>query len=92
MRVRQAGNFVAIERSRTGCFGSFLRRIRMISDAYEVTEEEKSLEVVVRMININYGRNKELMQGCSKLEEYAFFIHQVRLNLQALTVILMQYI
>ena len=57
-------------------------KLLKLSDAYEVTEEEKSLEVVVRMININYGRNKELMQGCSKLEEYAFFIHQVRLNLQ----------
>ncbi len=59
-----------------------MRRIRKLSDAYEITEEEKNLEVVVRMININYGRNKELMRGCSKLEEYAFFIHQVRLNLQ----------
>ena len=57
-------------------------RLLKLSDAYEITEEEKSLEVVVRMININYGRNKELMQGCSKLEEYAFFIHQVRSNLQ----------
>ena len=30
------------------------------------------------MININYGMNKDLMAGCSTLEEYAIFIDRVR--------------
>lgn len=53
-----------------------------LSDAYETKEEEKSLEVTVRMINVNYGRSKELMKKCNRLEEYSFFIHQIRENLK----------
>ena len=32
------------------------------------------------MININYGRNKELMSACSPLSEYAWLIEQIRKN------------
>ncbi len=50
-------------------------KIIRLSDAYEVKREEKSLEMTVKMININYGNKKELMKHCSKLEEYAIFVH-----------------
>ena len=30
------------------------------------------------MLNINYGRNKELMDKCRRLEEYSNFINRVR--------------
>lgn len=30
------------------------------------------------MLNINYGRNHELMQKCRRLEEYAIFVSTVR--------------
>lgn len=57
-------------------------KILRLSDAYETDLKEKSLEVTVRMLNINYGNNKTLMKKCSRLEEYAIFIHQVRQNLK----------
>lgn len=30
------------------------------------------------MLNINYGHNRELMERCKMLREYAFFVEQVR--------------
>ena len=41
---------------------------------------ESDIQVRVRMININYGRNKELMSACSPLSEYAWLIEQIRKN------------
>ena len=32
------------------------------------------------MYNVNYGRNKELMEACEPLKEYAWFIDQIRKN------------
>jgi len=56
-----------------------------LSDAFEKPEalglEEKaapSLELVVRVININEGRNTELVDKCRKLAEYSVFIAKVR--------------
>ena len=51
-------------------------RILRLSDAFEVPDGCLECEVV--MLNINYGRNRELMEKCKRLEEYAFFIHRVR--------------
>ena len=36
------------------------------------------LECITVMLNINYGHNKELMQKCRKLKEYAIFVSTVR--------------
>lgn len=36
------------------------------------------LECQARMLNINYGRNKELLNKCRRLEEYAIFVAKVR--------------
>lgn len=41
---------------------------------------DPDIEVKVRMLNINYGHNKELLSSCKPLEEYAWFISQVRKN------------
>ena len=43
-------------------------------------DAESDIQVRVRMININYGRNKELMSACSPLSEYAWLIEQIRKN------------
>ena len=51
-----------------------------LSDSYEVKREGNSLEVTVKMINVNYGRSNELMKKCTRLEEYSIFIQQVRVN------------
>ena len=51
-------------------------RILKLSDAFE--KEGGCLECEARLLNINYGRNRELMEKCRRLEEYAIFIAAVR--------------
>ena len=41
-------------------------------------KKKPSVEVVVQMLNINYGCNRELMEKCQKLMEYSKFIALVR--------------
>ena len=36
------------------------------------------MEVVVKVININYGHNEHLMQGCGMLSQYAQFVAVTR--------------
>lgn len=43
-------------------------------------EADPDIEVKVRMLNINYGHNKELLTACKPLGEYAWFVSQVRKN------------
>ena len=50
-----------------------------LSDCFEMDEgEEPCVEVVARMLNINYGKNKKLMEHCKPLLDYAIFIKKVR--------------
>ena len=35
------------------------------------------------MLNINYGHNRELMEKCRRLKEYAIFVDRVRKKLEA---------
>ena len=58
------------------CFRVFLK----MSDAFlpAMTSMEPCLECTVLMLNINLGRNRELMEGCRKLKEYAMFVATVR--------------
>ena len=53
-----------------------------MSDAFETDGEamEPDIEVRVRMININYGHNTELMKACRPLAEYAWLVDQIREN------------
>ena len=57
-------------------------KILLLSDAFQKDDEQKyvpgCLECEVRMLNINYGHNKELMEKCRKLEEYAIFVARLR--------------
>ncbi len=50
--------------------------ILKLSDAF--IKEGGCLECQARLLNINYGRNKELMEKCRRLEEYAIFVARVR--------------
>lgn len=43
-------------------------------------DAESDIQVRVRMININFGKNKELMSVCRPLSEYAWFIEEIRRN------------
>ena len=50
-----------------------------LSDCFEMDEgEEPCVEVVARMFNINYGKNKKLMEHCKPLMDYAVFVKKVR--------------
>ena len=44
------------------------------SDAFENKERKADVELTVRMLNINHGHNKALMEKCRTLEEYAQFV------------------
>lgn len=50
-------------------------QILKLSDAYDF---DGDLEAKVRMLNINYGKNKELLNACKALNDYSFFVDQVR--------------
>ena len=51
-------------------------RILRLSDAF--TQEGGCLECEAKLLNINYGRNRELLEKCRRLEEYAIFVARVR--------------
>ena len=42
------------------------------------------IEVRVRMLNVNHGKNDKLLKACQPLREYAWFINQIRLNKAAI--------
>ena len=54
------------------------RKELRLSDAFQQPTEQPDIEVVAHMLNINYGHNKELMERCQKLKEYAQFIDIIR--------------
>ena len=49
-----------------------------LSRLYSVEEEEICLELKVVVLNINMGHNKELMEACRTLREYAEYVRRVR--------------
>lgn len=49
-----------------------------LSDAYEKHSGTPALELVIQVININYGCNKELMEKSRTLREYMIFVETVR--------------
>ena len=58
------------------------RKELRLSDAFQQPTEQPDIEVVAHMLNINYGHNKELMERCRKLKEYAQFIDIIRYYLR----------
>ena len=55
-----------------------------LSDGFEGQKEGSvpCLECMVKVLNINSGQNRELMEKCRRLWEYAEFIQKIRQNLQ----------
>ena len=49
-----------------------------LSDAFTVKSAKPSLELVVKVININYNKNNELLEACKPLQEYTLFVEAVR--------------
>lgn len=53
--------------------------ILRLSDYFPVNADS-DIEVRVRMLNINHGRNAALLKACQPLQEYSWFIAQIRQN------------
>ena len=51
--------------------------ILRLSEAFR-NDTKGDIEVTVRMLNINHGRNKELMEQCRPLGDYSNFVDTVR--------------
>ena len=49
-----------------------------MSSAYEHPVEDPDLELRVTVLNVNEGHNKELMEHCQTLKEYAQYVARVR--------------
>lgn len=49
-----------------------------LSDAFLEKRDTLYVEVVVRMININYEKGARLLKACRKLQEYSILMHKIR--------------
>lgn len=57
------------------------RIVLKLSDSFR-SELPSDIEVTVTMLNVNYGHNRELMERCSPLKDYSFFVEEIRINQQ----------
>ena len=53
-----------------------------LSDAFEKETDNPELELVCKVYNINFGKNKDLLDRCPVLKEYMIFVGYVRLYLK----------
>ena len=53
-----------------------------LSDAFKFKGRDVQLELDVHVLNINNGKNEELMEACKILKEYAMFVEQVRSHVE----------
>lgn len=58
------------------------RKEMKLSDAFQHPDDTGGFEWTATLININHGRNKELMKACRVLEEYSMCIAEVREELK----------
>ena len=56
--------------------------ILKLSDAFpeDLPASESDVDVRVRMLNVNAGRNDKLLESCKPLKEYAWLIDRIRKN------------
>ena len=54
------------------------REVIKLSDAYITQDNEVSLELIVEVLNINVGHNRELLQACKTLGDYSEYVHRAR--------------
>lgn len=58
-------------------------KILRLSDALP-QGADSDIEVTVHMLNINYGKNRELLDACKPLREYSWFVSEVRENKESM--------
>lgn len=49
-----------------------------MSEAFESNKKDGCIELTVKMLNINFGHNKELLESCKSLYGYSYFVSRVR--------------
>lgn len=53
-----------------------------LSDAFLHGNKQSGMELKARVLNINYGHNRELMERCNTLREYSIFVGKVKENVK----------
>ena len=61
-------------------------KVLRLSDSFSANAEQSDVQVSVTLININRGRNRELLESCKPLEEYSWFVEKVRENKKELII------
>ena len=51
-----------------------------LSDAFFEKRDRLSVEVIVKVINVNYEKGARLLEKCRLLREYSILIHKIRLR------------
>lgn len=54
------------------------KKVLRLSDAFTKSKEKACMELEAVVLNINYGKNKELMENCRPLMEYSIFVQKVK--------------
>ncbi len=62
------------------------RKILKLSDSFVNTHIKGCMELEVLQLNINYGHNKEILEKCKVLGEYAAFIGKVKEYQKTMTI------
>ena len=55
-----------------------LEQILKLSDTFVGECDTISLELIVKVVNVNYEKGSEILKRCRTLREYSLFIHKVR--------------
>ena len=55
--------------------------ILRLSDAFMSEKKIEGYEWSVRILNVNYGKNKDLMEKCKPLQDYAILVQKIRENI-----------
>ena len=73
-------NLIKLPKPKCVCFynGSKEQPEEVILSLSDAFGKEADIEVKVRMLNINYNKNKELMEACKPLNEYAWLVDKIR--------------
>ena len=55
------------------------KQVLKLTDSFQ-SGLASDVEVCVTMLNVNYGRNQDLLNACQPLSEYSFFVDSIRKN------------
>ena len=76
--LRKGGLYYGDRQRTTGQSLKPDRKILRLSDLYTVRMKETQLELTAVLLNINRNHNRELMEACRDLKDYAEYVDRVR--------------